>query len=303
MFTYPTYEGVCWDLQSLIVICREHGVISIVDEAHGAHFSFFPSLPKSAVEMGADLVVQSAHKMLPAPTQTALLHRGSDAVPEAWIREALRRTQTSSPSYLLLLGMEEALHWMSKQRDLKELIALEICREAIRALPGIQLLEGKRQDPYKFVISALGRGLSGPDLAQALRASGIEPEWQQGDLVLLMSAPYQSRAAWTALTKALEALPMGDDLSEDEIKPQGIREIPERVMTTLQARRAKRALVSLEESIGEVVAENLIPYPPGIPAILAGEKMTEEIAKYLRRLQAEHGKIYGGNDKISIVCE
>lgn len=303
VFTYPTYEGVCWDLQSLIAICREHGVISIVDEAHGAHFSFFPSLPQSAVEMGADLVVQSAHKMLPAPTQTALLHLGSDAVPEEWIREALRRTQTSSPSYLLLLGMEEALHWMSGQDDPEELIALEICREAIRALPGIELLEGERQDPYKFVVSALGRGLSGPDLVQALRASGVEPEWQLGDLVLLMSAPYQNREDWTALTKALEALPMGEGLNEDSIEPQMIQEIPERVMTTLQARRAKRALVSLEESVGEILAENLTPYPPGIPLILAGERMTEEIARYLRRVQVDHGKIYGGNDKIAIVCE
>ena len=303
VFTYPTYEGVCWDLQSLIAICREHGVISIVDEAHGAHFSFFPSLPQSAVEMGADLVVQSAHKMLPAPTQTALLHRGSDVVPEAWIREALRRTQTSSPSYLLLLGIEEALHWMSEQHDPEELPALEICREAIRALPGIELLEGKRQDPYKFVISALGRGLSGPDLVQALRASGVEPEWQQGDLVLLMGAPYQNRADWTVLAKALEALPIGDDLNGDSIKPWMIQEIPERVMTTLQARRAKRSFVPIEESIGEILAENLTPYPPGIPVILAGERMTKEIALYLSWLKEKKGRIIGGNDRISIVCE
>ncbi len=302
VFTYPTYEGVCWDLQSLIAICREHGVISIVDEAHGAHFSFFPSLPQSAVEMNADLVVQSAHKMLPAPTQTALLHRGSDLVPRAWIREALRRTQTSSPSYLLLLGMEEAICWMSRQKDPEELPALESCRETIRNLSGIELLEGENQDPYKFVISALKRGLSGPKLVQALRVSGIEPEWQRGDQVLLMGAPYQSRTAGIALIKALDALPAGEPI-EGSIGPRGIQEIPERVMTTLQARRANRAWVAMDESVGEILAENLTPYPPGIPAILAGERMTKEIARYLKRMQDEKGTIYGGNDRIPIVCE
>lgn len=303
VFIYPTYEGVCWDLPSLIAICREYGVISIVDEAHGAHFSFFPTLPPSAVEMSADLVVQSAHKMLPAPTQTALLHRASDVVPRAWIREALRRTQTSSPSYLLLLGMEEAIAWMSQQHDPKELLVLEACRKKIRTLPGIELVEGKKQDPYKFVISALGRGFSGPELYEALRAGGLEPEWQQGKHVLLMGAPYQERLAWTALIEVLASLP--EKKRHQMERPISIEDqgIPERVMTTLEARRAKRTWIVMEESVGKIIAENLTPYPPGIPAILAGERMTEEIMHYLRRIKDENGKIYGENGKIPIVCE
>jgi arginine/lysine/ornithine decarboxylase len=303
VFTYPTYEGVCWDLPSLIAICREHGVISIVDEAHGAHFSFFSTLPASAVEMKADLVVQSAHKMLPAPTQTALLHRGSDVVPREWIREALRRTQTSSPSYLLLLGMEEAIAWMSQQNEPEELIMLEACREAIRSLPGIELVEGKKQDPYKFVISAIGRGFSGTELYEALRAGGVEPEWQQGNLVLLMGAPYQDRLAWTALIEVLASLP--EKKRNQTKRPLSIegQGIPERVMTTLEARRAKRTWITMEESVGKILAENLTPYPPGIPAILAGERMTEEIMHYLKRIKDENGKIYGENGKIPIVCE
>ena len=304
VFTYPTYEGVCWDLLSLIAICREHGVISIVDEAHGAHLSFFSTLPPSAVEMKADLVVQSAHKMLPAPTQTALLHCGSDLVPRSRIREALRRTQTSSPSYLLLLGMEEAIAWMNQQHDPEELLVLEACREAIRSLPGIELVQGKSQDPYKFVISAEGRGYLGPELYQALRTAKIEPEWQQGNLVLLMGAPYQDRMDWTSLIEALKDLPIKDKLVERSASVlMEEQEIPERVMTTLEARRAKRTWIAIEKSVGKVLAENLTPYPPGIPAILAGERMTQEIIHYLERIKAENRKIVGENGKIPIVCE
>ncbi len=302
VFTYPTYEGICWDLEPFLSICRDKGVISIVDEAHGAHLPFFSTLPPSSLEMGADLVVASVHKMLPAPTQTAILHRGTDAVPAGWIREALHRTQTSSPSYLLLLGIEEALAWMEGIDPKEEVSRVETVREQIHQIEGIELMEGEAQDPYKFLLRGSRRGLNGPDLFRALRAAGIEPEWQQGDWVLLLASPCQSKADFKRLTAVLENLPAGTPIEPASGSLNGFS-LPDRVCSTLEARRAPRKMVAIDKSIGQIVAENLTPYPPGIPLMIAGERMNEEIAAVLLAIQREGRRIYGANHRIPVIDE
>lgn len=302
VFTYPTYEGVCWNLQAFLAICRDHGILSIVDEAHGAHLPFFSALPFSALEMGADLVVQSVHKMLPAPTQTAILHKGSDRVPSGWIREALRRTQTSSPSYLLLLGIEEALVWMEKVKADQELARIRAFRQKVHQLSGIDLMEGKGQDPYKLLLRASQRGYTGERLYRSLRTGGIEPEWQQGDWVLLMASPCQSEDDFKRLIDCLQDLPVGNAIDSKEYAI-GPFSLPERVCSSLQARKAPRRMIMLEKSIGCVAAENLTPYPPGIPLLIAGERMSQEIAAILLAIQREGGTIYGANHQIPVIDE
>lgn len=302
VFTYPTYEGICWDLEPFLSLCREKGVISIVDEAHGAHLSFFSELPPSALELGADLIVESVHKMLPAPTQTAILHRGTDSVPSAWLREALRRTQSSSPSYLLLVGIEESLAWIDKMDAGCEMARVTVYRDRIRQVKGLELLEGKRQDLFKLVLRGIRRGLSGSALVEALRLAGIEPEWQQGDWVLCMAAPGQLESDWDRLLTALENLPVHAPL-ESEATEWSAFPLPERVCSSLEARKGAREMVAIERSVGLVVAENLTPYPPGIPLILAGERMNEEIAAILLAIQREGRSIYGGNHHIPVILD
>ena len=302
VFTYPTYEGICWNLQDFLALCRDNGVISIVDEAHGAHLPFFSSLPPSALEMGADLVVASVHKMLPAPTQTAILHLGTDRVPVSWIREALHRIQSSSPSYLLLLGIEEALAWMARVNPEEEVARIVAVRQELGQIEGLELVEGEAQDPYKFLLRASQRGFTGAALYESLRIAGIEPEWQQGDDVLLMASPCQAQDDYDRLIDSLMALPAGNAI-ERELPALGGFLIPERICSTLQARKAPRDMVALDESIGRIVAENLTPYPPGIPLIIAGERMSEEVAALLRTVQREGRRIYGANHQIPVIDE
>lgn len=302
VFTYPTYEGVCWDIEPFLVLCKERGIVSIIDEAHGAHLTFFKELPPSALEMQADLVVQSTHKMLPAPTQTAILHLGTDRVPREWVREALHRTQTSSPSYLLMLGIEEALAWMVENRDGGEIQRIYEYREKIDRLDGIELFEGTRQDPYKLMLRANRRGLHGSELYRSLREMRVEPEWVQGDWVLCMAAPYQKDADWERLICALSGLPKTEPVPFEQAG-MTYSILPERIYSTLEARKAPRRQVPLMESIGFVLAENLTPYPPGIPIIMAGERMNQEIAETLHRFHQENRKVYGRNHLISIIAD
>ncbi|HIR45334.1 MAG TPA: decarboxylase, partial [Candidatus Ventrisoma faecale] len=169
LLTSPTYEGIVSDIGEISVICHRRGIPLIVDEAHGAHFTFGDNFPKSAVECGADLVIQSLHKTLPSLTQTAILHVQGDMIDREKLERYLKIYQTSSPSYVFLASMENCIRYM----DGPGRSGMERFGERVRTLTGE--LEGLRtmkvlndsvigkngvfdRDPSKIVITAPGAG-------------------------------------------------------------------------------------------------------------------------------------------------
>ena len=126
VITSPTYDGVVSDVKAIADMVHGYGVPLIVDQAHGAHFGFHPSYPENAVSQGADIVIHSVHKTLPAPTQTALLHRNGNLIDREKLKRYLHIYQSSSPSYLLMAGIDEALFTIATEgfRRLDELLGL-----------------------------------------------------------------------------------------------------------------------------------------------------------------------------------
>ena len=308
--TSPTYEGVLSDIAGIAEAAHRHGVPLIVDEAHGAHLLF--GGPASACALGADVVVQSLHKTLPALTQTALVHRMSDRVPADALRDAMAGFQSSSPSYLLMASIDACLREMQAhgaERMKTYLQSVRALRAKIAALPGITLLDramakaadGFDLDEGKLTFSA--RGISGVELAARLRGEyHIETEMALPRYVLAMTSISDSEDGFArllaALTAVLASLP---DTDADEAKRPDLAPLKlTQVHTPYEASRREKRWVRAVDSVGRVAAGTVIPYPPGIPLIVAGERISAEAAA---RLSCAGVTLYGVSPDGAVAVE
>ena len=298
VLTSPTYEGVVSDIRKIAELCRAAGAKLFVDEAHGAHLGLFEKdyFPESALHLGADLVVQSAHKTLPALTQTAFLHipslRGADgaaADPDA-VARSLSVFETSSPSYPLLISLdactaflrENGRPYFARWRKM-----LEDFYEETRALRNIRVFRGEGQavfdfDPSKLLIRS---SLEGARLAEILRERfGFETEMHGGNNVLAMTGAADDPAALKKLAQALRTLD-GDAFRAGEARacppplPAGGFSGPSPV-SIYDALHADAESIPLQKAAGRILAEYLCPYPPGIPLLSPGEAIPEALLSH-----------------------
>ncbi len=228
LVTSPSYDGILSDIRGICEVAHRYGIPVIVDQAHGAHFGFHRKLPESAVTEGADLVIHSVHKMLPSPTQTALLHvNGKLADPEL-VQKYLAVYETSSPSYLLMAGIDSCMAYLEKEgeapfeRILKYRQEFsERCRDLkhIRIYPADMTeysAEGeafgqvmdealcRRQEPFRFLISVRGCGCSGSFLMEQLRKNyHLELEMASYDYVIALLSVMDDREGFERLADAL----------------------------------------------------------------------------------------------------
>ncbi|MBO5564686.1 MAG: hypothetical protein J5935_03625 [Lachnospiraceae bacterium] len=215
VLTSPTYEGVLADVSAIASICREYDVSLIVDQAHGAHLGLFPEcgFPESAVTQGADLVIQSTHKTLPALTQTALLHLCSDRIDPDAVEHALDVFETSSPSYLLLLSIDECVRTLQKDGAAlfaKWQDALHSFYDRVSSLRHLRVFSPQTQeevfaaDPGKILLYA---PMGGEALSQLLRTRyGFEPEKVTAQTVLAMTSCMDTKEALLRFADALLAI-------------------------------------------------------------------------------------------------
>ncbi len=210
--TSPTYDGILSDIRSVAEIAHAHGALLLVDEAHGAHLPMHALFPSSAIEEGADLVVHSLHKTLPALTQTSLLHNVTGRVSEEAIREAMDIFETSSPSYVLMASIAECLRFLYREKDgttfgeyLRRLMELR------RDLSGLSRLSLIRPDalfdPGRLLIGTGTTGLSGEALSRILRERcGIECEYAEEGYVLLITSVADTDEMYDRLRTALRGI-------------------------------------------------------------------------------------------------
>lgn len=308
ILTSPTYDGILSDIKSIAECVHERGIPLIVDEAHGAHLGFDAGFPESAVLQGADIVIQSYHKTLPALTQTAVLHRMSNRIPREKIQTYLGIYQTSSPSYLLMASLDRCVRML--ETDGKEYFSTFIERlkqfyGEVRGLSKIKVLTGAdfsreeayQTDPSKILIYTGRTEMTGVELMQSLRRDWkLELEMASGYYALAMSSIMDTEAGFSRLAEALisidkqvKAAEKGDSLSfMSELYGK-----KEAVFPIWEAEEMKKEEIPLSKAKDRIAAETLSLYPPGIPLILPGERIEEGFLKKVEECRQKHLNLCG----------
>jgi arginine decarboxylase len=312
MVVSPTYFGACADVAGLAAIAHERGVPLVVDEAWGAHLRFHPDLPPDALSCGADLVVSSTHKVVGSLTQAAMLHLGGERIDAAVVDRCVSLVETTSPSGLLSGSLDAARRYASVHGEelLGETLAgIAATREAIEAIPGLATLDERLVgragvagwDPLRLSIDVRGTGSTGYRLAKTiLEVEGIDLELFTENLVVAvfgMGEPAE-RAGGRLAAALREAVPR----LEATAGPPQPRLLPpppwgEPVMTPREAFLGPQEVVPLDQAAGRVAAESLAAYPPGIPNVLPGERLTRETLAFIVESVAHGGYVRGGSDR------
>jgi len=310
----PTYFGAMADIAGLVEVAHAHGVPLIVDEAWGAHLAFHEDLPAPALSLGADLVVSSTHKVVGSLTQSAMIHLGhGDLIEEGVVDRCVTLIESTSPNSLLFASLDAARRSAATRgRELvgETLAALEQTREAIRAIPGLDVLDERLAgapgvfdyDPLRLAIDVRGTRMSGYELARRLREEYDVLMELAGENVMVAvygmgeDAGAASERLLAALRGVIEAA--GDD--DHEIAGVGFAPPPpwgELVMTPREAFLGPQEVVAARDAVGRVAAESLAAYPPGIPNVLPGERLTAETLDYIEQTIAHGGSLRGASDR------
>ncbi|SMQ59432.1 Arginine/lysine/ornithine decarboxylase [Bacillus sp. OV166] len=301
ILTYPSYYGMAYDLQEIIKEAHLHDIPVLVDEAHGPHFILGGPFPSSALQLGADVVVQSAHKILPAMTMGSFLHVNSQLINGNKVREYLAMFQSSSPSYPIMASLDLARNYLAtyKPNDLTFLLnEIQRFKEMLAEIPAIRVLEypNDNGDPLKLTIQSRS-GLNGFDLQRRLEEVSIYTELADPHNVLFIlpllkeGQSFPLEEAVLKIKKALAGLPLNGAQEVFEVASQKISTlaIPFKEMGNLMVKE-----VDIAAAIGEVCAETIIPYPPGIPLLIKGERITKDKLSQLASLLKSGARFQGG---------
>ena len=301
LFTSPTYDGVVSDVKGIVKAAHARGVTVIVDEAHGAHFLKESGFPKSAVRCGADVVIQSTHKTLPALTQTALIHIHKDYKYKERLRKYLTMFQTTSPSYVLMASIDSAVHWyMEEGREAykKYLSNLKKLRAAFSVqLKKLQLITPENVFDYdisKVLISTRRCSISGEELhKKLLKKYHIQSEMVSAGYVLFMTSVADREEDYHRFLEAVLAI---DGELEKTSMPKNNEDSmgrPKTLMSISEAVEKKKKSVPLPESMGEISGNYIYIYPPGIPLLTPGEKISERCVRCLQTYLEEGLEVHG----------
>ena len=306
----PTYDGIVSDVEKIVEICHGCGIPLIVDEAHGAHFRYHKGFPVSALDLGADVVIQSLHKTLPAFTQTSILHVKGDLVDRERLEHYLQIFQSSSPSYLFMAGMERCLRFMEESKGREEGMTggrsmmdqfyhrLVKLRKVLGAMKHLRLLEEDQKgkngvydlDISKVIISTRGTGINGEELGEWLRREyHLEMEMCAAEYVTAITTVMDTEEGLRRLRNALLEIDgkLSDRVESQDCgkKNQGYELKTEVVMSIADGWEQADKKISLEDSVGRISGEYIYLYPPGIPFVVPGEKISQEVVDLVKRYQ------------------
>lgn len=316
LITSPNYYGLCADIEKIIPYAREKGKIVLVDEAHGPHFKFHPKLPKCALDAGADLCVQSTHKIVGGMTQASMLHAKAGRVDIAGVTNILKLLQTTSPSYILMASLDLARMQMATEgkKLLNRAIRLaEDARQELNKLPGLACLTKEDalrvgmadMDVTKLTIRVSDLGLSGYHVSQILNTRfGIQVEMADPFHILVIVSIGDRREDLERLVEALrviasEAGLQGALLPLDRIQPPVLQN--RLMMTPRDAFYSETELIPIDDSAGRISAEIVTVYPPGIPLLVPGEEISADAIDYIRKMSGLGAIIDGLNENDSLV--
>ncbi|MED6159005.1 hypothetical protein PIB30_038314 [Stylosanthes scabra] len=311
--TSPTYHGICSSLSEISELCHSHKIPLVVDEAHGAHLGFHSELPNSALQQGADLTVQSTHKVLSSLTQSSMLHMSSNIVDKEKISRCLQTLQTTSPSYLLLASLDAARAQLSESPDGVFNQAIELAHETkclLKSIPGISVLENSSFptfpgiDPLRLTVGFWQLGLSGWEADEILyRDFGIVCELVGSKSITYALNLGTRRDHVQRLISGINHLAATYAHTRQPSQPEdavfsGHAPFDDIVMRLIprDAFFASKRKVTIKECVGEISGDLVCPYPPGIPVLIPGEVITETAIDYLLRVRSNGGVISGASD-------
>lgn len=304
ILTSPNYYGMVSDLEEIIEYSHSKGIPLLIDEAHGAHFAGSNIFPKSAVELKADIVVQSAHKTLPAMTMGAYLHVNSEILSEGKVSDYLQILQSSSPSYPIMASLDIARFYLSAftNKDMKYLLKkIDDFRNRLQQIEGIRVLSYPSGigDPLKITVQST-TSLSGYELQTLLEGSGIFPEMADPYNVLLVFPLLKDGADFSIgdiaerFERALQSIP--NNTSMEKVKRSYSKpRISKLALHAREMANLKAESISLDEAAGKICAQLIIPYPPGIPLLFPGEKICEEDIDFIKLLLKTGARFQGGD--------
>lgn len=305
----PNYYGIGIDLTEIINLAHLYQIPVLVDEAHGAHFGFHPDFPKSAIQMGADVVVQSTHKMLSAMTMGSMLHVKGTLIEIDRLKFFLSMVQSSSPSYPIMASLDLARQGIEEHGETlwKEiLLGLDWFLEQTHSFQSIRLhhriASYYYQDPLKLIIHGIVGNISGFVIQELLEEKGIYPELSDLFNTLLITSYGTTiddlKRLLIVLKEIEQQLPLLSKKCNEKDFTKTFTDYPknkfnESKVSLEQILYGRSTTVPLEQAAGKIAAEMVIPYPPGIPVVQLGEEMTQEMINYLIALKNQGAKFQG----------
>lgn len=319
VITSPTYEGIVSNIAEIAKVAHQHNVPLIVDEAHGAHFGLSEDVPMEAGKEGADVVIMSLHKTLPSFTQTALLHNFSNRVDSERIEKFLGIYETSSPSYILMAGMDACIRMVEQEKTTlfsNYKVLLDGFYKEVKGWKNLHVLcreDFDEEDAYdwdagKLVIFSRKIGFTGQMLHEKLlHQYHLQMEMVSGEYVLAMTSIMDKKEGFDRLVAALREI---DESLNDKLEQEvTIAEDTTSFLSDIyRPRKAKMQIyqaesfgnkeVALEEAVGQMSAEYIYLYPPGIPMIVPGEIITRQLVEQIYKCR-EIGLAVEGAKKIN----
>ena len=302
----PTYYGICSDIRSIASMAHDHGMLLLADEAHGSHLYFSDKLPVAAMHAGADMAAISMHKSGGSLTQSSMLLIG-DRVPEGYVHQIINLTQTTSASYLLLVSLDVSRRNMAlrgKEMIDKIIDQVEYARDEINAIGDYyaysrELING--DSIFDFDITKLSV------YTRSIGLAGIE-------VYDLLRDEYDIQTEFGDIANLLAYVSVGDRLKDIERLVAALAEIrrnyrqtgrmmlkaeyinPQVVCGPQEAFYADKESLPIDETVGRVCSEFVMCYPPGIPILAPGERITEEILQYIRYAKKKGCSMTGPED-------
>ncbi|MCI1695358.1 aminotransferase class I/II-fold pyridoxal phosphate-dependent enzyme [Aneurinibacillus aneurinilyticus] len=320
--TNPNYYGMGQNVAELANICHQAGIPLIVDEAHGAHFGQADVVPSSSLQAGADLVIQSTHKMLTAMTMASMLHVQGTLIPREKLAGVLAMVQSSSPSYplmasldvsrrhLVIQGRTQLSYTVEKLERYRIDVAKELQHLSIWEQANDKTACVHNRDPLKWVLKSKHSSITGYQLLEYLQDKGCVAEMadvRNVVLVFSIDARDEDIERMVSIIRKIdeeigEHRLAGDRAQADDTWDitgmlSGVQSFIEPAIPLREAFYKKSEEVTLQEAIGRCSAEMIIPYPPGIPLLTPGEIITSAHIEAIRRIKRAGGYFQGASDE------
>jgi arginine decarboxylase len=311
----PTYFGMTSELARIVELAHEHDMCVLVDEAHGAQFYFSDRLPATAMSVGADISASSMHKTAGSLTQSSMLLTKGDRVDSVRLRSTLNMLQSTSPNSLLIASIDcarKTMYFEGEQMIGKVIDMADKIRHRIKAIPGLQIVDKayveKRGnftfDETKLVIKVSELGITGFEVLKEIRRKyNIQLELAESHIILAVLTAGTTHDDLESLVLALK------DLSKRYYKVRNKLpkidfgyQFPETYSRPREAYHAPKMSVPLADAAGEISAESIMIYPPGIPLVIPGEiiskDVVEDIEFYIKNGSVIHSDLDNGYIKI-----
>ncbi len=312
----PNYYGIGIDITDMVGYIHQYNIPVLIDEAHGAHFGFHSAFPLSSLQMGADMVVQSTHKTLSAMTMGSMLHVKDRLIDVERVRLFLSMLQSSSPSYPIMASLDLARHWIEKEKEAlweKALDLVEWLHDETEGFSILQLNHSLNEryyiDPLKITIHSLYSQITGFYIQKQLEAEGLYTELsdltntlavitmgtKKEDIIRLIKGLRNMEKNAKQLLQ-LKSITKKKTIKEDQIDYEYLFKGKESIISLEGILYKKKKTVSIKDAINHVSAEMVIPYPPGVPIIQLGERITKDAVEYIVELKRNGARFQGVTD-------